>query len=260
MTRASEQQILASNPRINAWVAANAGSGKTRVLVDRVIRLLLDGASPQHILCLTFTKAAAAEMANRLFERLGDWVSLGDAALKEAIAELGVEAIDARLLARARQLFTMTLETPGGLKIQTIHAFAERLLQLFPIEAGVAPGFAVMDERQAGDLLERARRIVLSGSQAASESEEAQALARIIPFVTEGSFDDLIQGILAKRSDLAHVLGETDGVARAIECLARGTRTLARAESGGYRGEPCDRRRALSGLGRRIAVRKREGQ
>ncbi len=217
MTRASEQQVLASSPRINVWVAANAGSGKTRVLVDRVIRLLLDGAKPQHILCLTFTKAAAAEMANRLFDRLGAWVSLDDTKLGEHIAELGVADVEAPVLARARQLFTLTLETPGGLKIQTIHAFAERLLQLFPIEAGVAPGFAVMDERQAGDLLERARRIVLSRSQ--GESEEAQALARIIPFVTEGSFDDLVQGILAKRSDLAHVLSAVDGIAGAITSL-----------------------------------------
>ena len=219
MTHASEQQTLASNPRINAWVAANAGSGKTRVLVDRVIRLLLDGAKPQRVLCLTFTKAAAAEMANRLFDRLGAWISLDDDALTEAILGLGVEDIDAALLARARQLFTLTLETPGGLKLQTIHAFAERLLQLFPIEAGVAPGFAVMDERQAGDLLAQARRSVLSGSQAESESAEARALAQIIPFVNEGNFDDLVQSILTKRSDLAHVLSEGNGVVEAVSAL-----------------------------------------
>ncbi|MBL8894385.1 MAG: double-strand break repair helicase AddA [Rhizobiales bacterium] len=219
MSSASEQQRLASNPRINAWVAANAGSGKTRVLVDRVIRLLLDGAKPQHILCLTFTKAAAAEMANRLFDRLGAWISLDDTALAEAIEELGVADIDARLLSRARRLFTLTLETPGGLKIQTIHAFAERLLQLFPIEAGIAPGFTVMDERQAGALLEAARRAVLSGSQTTVESAEARALIEIIPFVTEGSFDELIQSILSKRSDLSHVLSDGDGVASAIASL-----------------------------------------
>ncbi|MFO0993927.1 MAG: double-strand break repair helicase AddA [Hyphomicrobiales bacterium] len=219
MSNASEQQSLASDPRINAWVAANAGSGKTRVLVDRVIRLLLDGAKPQHILCLTFTKAAAAEMANRLFERLGAWISLDDTVLGTAITGLGVESVDTALLKRARQLFTLTLETPGGLKIQTIHAFAERLLQLFPIEAGVAPGFAVMDERQASDLLEDARRSVLSGSQAVSESAEARALIEIIPFVTEDSFDDLIQGILAKRNDLTAVLSEETGVTSAIAAL-----------------------------------------
>jgi ATP-dependent helicase/nuclease subunit A len=177
---ASAQQRQASEPRINAWVAANAGSGKTRVLVDRVIRLLLDGVEPERILCLTFTKAAAAEMANRLFEQLGQWIRLDDTALGAAISALGVEDVGKALLDRARTLFTVSLETPGGLKIQTIHAFCERLLQLFPVEAGVAPGFEVMDDRQVQEMLELARREVLTEAQSEASGGLSQALLKII--------------------------------------------------------------------------------
>ena len=129
---ASDRQREASDPRSSAWVNANAGSGKTRVLVDRVIRLLLDGAEPSKIMCLTFTKAAAAEMSNRLFERLSAWVVLPEPELRAQLTELGVDDGDPATLRRARRLFTRALETPGGLKIQTIHAFCERVLQAFP--------------------------------------------------------------------------------------------------------------------------------
>jgi len=218
-TGASDQQRQASDPRLNAWVAANAGSGKTRVLVDRVIRLLLDGAKPQTILCLTFTKAAAAEMANRLFDVLGKWITLDDAALADQLRALGVEEIEPALLDQARKLFTRSLETPGGLKIQTIHAFSERLLQLFPVEAGVAPGFEVMDERAAEELLVLARDAVLARAQSDIGNPYAQALAKIISFVKEDSFDTLLQGIIAKRSELSHILGTDEGVAIAISAL-----------------------------------------
>ena len=116
-------QVAASDPGVSAWVAANAGSGKTHVLAQRVIRLLLSGVEPARILCITFTKAAAANMANRVFERLAAWTALDDRALDKAMKEIGVRTIDDALRARARQLFARALETPGGLKVQTIHAF-----------------------------------------------------------------------------------------------------------------------------------------
>ena len=131
--KASMAQRAASDPALSAWVNANAGSGKTHVLVDRVVRLMLKGTEPSRIMCLTFTKAAAAEMANRLFERLSTWIALDDAALTGVLDQMGAPDADAVLLERARQLFTRALDTPGGLKIQTIHAFCERVLQLFPV-------------------------------------------------------------------------------------------------------------------------------
>ncbi|MDN5785812.1 double-strand break repair helicase AddA [Pseudorhodobacter sp.] len=150
---ASERQVQSANPSASTWLSANAGSGKTRVLTDRVARMLLSGVDPGRILCLTYTKAAASEMQNRLFARLGDWAMKEDAALKQALAELGVQgAVDAARLARARQLFARAIETPGGLRIQTIHSFCASLLRRFPLEAKVSPQFTEMDDR-AGALL-----------------------------------------------------------------------------------------------------------
>ncbi len=142
-----ESQRRAADPGLSTWVTANAGAGKTLVLVDRVIRLLLAGTPPQRIICLTFTRAAAAEMANRLLERLGQWAILDDDALSLALSNLGVETSGSAALAGARCLFASVLETPGGLKIQTIHAFCEALLKRFPLEAGLPPHFDILDER-----------------------------------------------------------------------------------------------------------------
>ena len=153
---ASERQVQAADPAASTWLSANAGSGKTRVLIDRVARLLLNGVQPQRILCLTYTKAAASEMQNRLFRRLGCWAMLPDAALRAELGELGADgAVDADKLAQARRLFARAIETPGGLKIQTIHSFCAGLLRRFPLEAGVSPQFIEMDDR-AGELLREA--------------------------------------------------------------------------------------------------------
>jgi ATP-dependent helicase/nuclease subunit A len=155
MTRdgASERQIQAADPAGSVWLSANAGSGKTRVLIDRVARLLLAGTDPQRILCLTYTRAAATEMQNRLFARLGEWAMLPDKSLREALDILGVDGgIDAPLLSHARQLFARAIDTPGGLKIQTIHSFCAGLLRRFPIEARVSPDFVELDERSARQL------------------------------------------------------------------------------------------------------------
>ncbi len=153
-------QARASDPAISTFVSANAGSGKTHVLVSRVIRLMLSGVAPEKILCITFTKAAAANMSDRVFRTLGQWVRLDDAALIEAIATTGAElsASEARAsaLRRARELFARALETPGGLKVQTIHALCTRLLQQFPFEAHVPARFAVMEDRDQNDILQRA--------------------------------------------------------------------------------------------------------
>ncbi len=149
ITPAGLAQMEAAHPGRNTWLSANAGSGKTRVLTDRVARLLLNGVEPQHILCLTYTKAAASEMQNRLFKQLGEWAMKPDNDLRRDLLELGEEEMTTPRLARARQLFARAIESPGGLRIQTIHSFCGSLLRRFPLEAGVPPAFAEMDDRAA---------------------------------------------------------------------------------------------------------------
>src|ERR1700760_2820436 len=150
--------MVASDPEISAWVAANAGAGKTYTLANRVARLLLADARPEKILCLTFTKAAAAEMQHRLFRQLGEWSMLPDDRLTENIDAVGAEPDD---LPKARRLFAKALETPGGLKVLTLHAFCQIVLARFPIEAGISPGFDVLDEASARALIAEARQVVL---------------------------------------------------------------------------------------------------
>ncbi|HEX7758940.1 MAG TPA: double-strand break repair helicase AddA, partial [Caulobacteraceae bacterium] len=150
----ADPQVRASNPRASVFVAANAGAGKTSTLVKRVARLLLAGAAPEAILCVTYTKAGAAEMQRRLFQELGDWAVMPDVQLIDKLAELEEEGRD---LSDARALFARALETPGGLKIQTIHAFCEKLLRRFPLEAGVSPGFKVLEDAAAARLSAQAR-------------------------------------------------------------------------------------------------------
>src|SRR5215470_5604192 len=172
-------QIEASDPAGSAWVAANAGSGKTHVLAQRVIRLMLNGADPAKILCLTFTKAAAATMANRIFDTLAAWVALDDDALDDAIEEIEGAAPERRRREHARRLFAQALDTPGGLKVQTIHAFCTRLLHQFPFEADVAARFTVLEERAENDLLARLRLAVLLDAAAAPESARDRLIAWI---------------------------------------------------------------------------------
>jgi ATP-dependent helicase/nuclease subunit A len=154
----SPPQARATDPEASAWVAANAGSGKTFVLAWRVIRLLLAGVAPARILCLTFTKAAAAEMASRIFGVLAQWATAPEARLAQDISALTGRPADAQTMARARSLFALALDSPGGLKIQTIHAFCEALLHQFPLEAGAAAGFVVLEEGQTVELADLARR------------------------------------------------------------------------------------------------------
>src|SRR3984885_11279485 len=136
-----QRQARASNPKTSAWVSANAGAGKTHVLTQRVLRLLLDGTPPAQILCLAYTKAAAAKMTDRGVSKLPQWPSLSDGALAKAIVESGADAPGPRELIFARQLFARTIESPGGLKIQTFPPFAELLLPLFLLEANFPAHF-----------------------------------------------------------------------------------------------------------------------
>lgn len=156
-----EAQLAVSDPAASAWVSANAGSGKTFVLAQRAVRLLLRGVPPGRILCLTFTKAAAAHMANQVLKTLREWVVLDDDALDQKLALIDSELPSVERRAVARRLFATALETPGGLKVQTIHAFCDRILHQFPFEAEVPAGFEVLEESREADLLSRAQMDVL---------------------------------------------------------------------------------------------------
>lgn len=177
MDDATRAQVRAADPAASTWLSANAGSGKTRVLIDRVARLLLGGTEPQRILCLTYTKAAASEMQNRLFNRLGEWAMLPEPLLRGALADLGVPGpIDAEALARARRLFARAIETPGGLKIQTIHSFCAALLRRFPVEAGASPDFTELDDRTAALL----RAAIVEELAAGADIGAVDALAAFV--------------------------------------------------------------------------------
>ena len=209
---ATQNQVTAADPTLSTWLSANAGSGKTRVLTDRVARLLLEGVSPQNILCLTYTKAAAAEMQNRLFKRLGGWAMRADADLRRELAELGIEGVIApEKLAAARRLFARAIETPGGLKIQTIHSFCASILRRFPLEAGVSPNFREIEDRTA---------VLMRGEvlDAIALGSDAGLLADVLAHFGGGEIDTLIREIASRAGDFARpvdpaALRETLGIA-----------------------------------------------
>ncbi len=205
-------QRAAADPSTSVWVAANAGSGKTRVLVDRVVRLMLEGTPPARILCLTFTRAAAAEMEGRLYKHLGKWAVVPDNELKKELRHLVGRPVAADELAPARRLFARALDTPGGLKIQTIHAFCESLIGRFPLEAGVAPHFAVMDERTAAELLEDARDRVFVECQAGRNPSLAAALNEVVGLVDEAAFAEVMRDVGGKRGRFRQMRDGAGGV------------------------------------------------
>jgi ATP-dependent helicase/nuclease subunit A len=200
-------QARASDPTASAFVSANAGSGKTHVLVQRVIRLLLAGVPPEKILCITFTKAAAANMAERVFTTLGHWVTLDDAALDDAIRAAGIPYPSARLRREARKLFACALETPGGLKVQTIHALCTRLLQQFPFEANVPARFAVIDERDQTDMMERANLKVLLDAARDPDSVTGRALLTAMANAADVTFKEVVREACLSRD---HFMAWTD--------------------------------------------------
>ncbi|SEQ86564.1 double-strand break repair helicase AddA [Thalassovita taeanensis] len=197
---ATERQVQAARPDSSTWLSANAGSGKTRVLTDRVARLLLEKVQPQHILCLTYTKAAASEMQNRLFKRLGEWAMLENAKLREQLLELGVPGgISEDDLRNARTLFARAIETPGGLKIQTIHSFCSSLLRRFPLEARVSPQFSEMEDRAAALL--RAEIV-----QEMADGPDRQVVERAAWYFTGEDFESLTAALVNRRAQLAEPL------------------------------------------------------
>jgi len=196
-------QRQAAAPGVSAWVSASAGTGKTKVLTDRLLGLMLEGSDPARVLCLTFTRAAAAEMANRLNERLAGWMTLPHAGFAEELRELTGRDPDDAMMAQARQLFARVLDTPGGVKIATIHAFCQALLRRFPLEADVSPEFTVLDERGAAEALQEAAESVIVAARGAKDGGElARALAVVASHVAEERFGMLMAALASERGKL----------------------------------------------------------
>jgi len=193
-------QIDAARPDASTWLSANAGSGKTRVLTDRVARLLLEEVDPQNILCLTYTKAAASEMQNRLLKRLGTWAMKPDLELQKELAELGAAVgADPGYYKNARRLFAKAIETPGGLRIQTIHSFCASLLRRFPLEAGVTPQFTELDERSSAQLREQVADDLASSS-------EGKVLLDMISHLGGNEFEKFTASIVSNKAKFASEL------------------------------------------------------
>jgi len=209
-----DPSMTASDPEVSAWVAANAGAGKTYTLANRVARLLLAGAEPEKILCLTFTKAAAAEMQDRLFKQLGEWAMLPDQALRDRIAAIGGQAHGD--LRQARRLFAAALEAPGGLKVLTLHAFCQIVLSRFPIEAGIPPAFEVLDDTTGREMIAQARAAVLERA-GAGDAALAAAVAHLAVETSEFRLAQLLDAALSgDRRKLDRFFARHDNLVAAV--------------------------------------------
>ena len=212
-TRANTEQLQASNPAVSTFVAASAGSGKTKLLTDRLLRLMLSGAKPERIQCLTFTKAAAAEMSVRLQKTLGKWVTLDDALLSDELRALNVQP-SRQILAAARSLFATVLDLPGGMRIGTIHAFCQSLLRRFPLEASLSPHFRLVDDRDAEDALTEAREDMLAHASSPSMRAALDTLAGLV------SADQFGRHVAALQADLPRLKNALD-MGEALEAAQR---------------------------------------
>ena len=215
---AARAQARASKPDVSSWVGASAGTGKTHVLTRRVLRLLLNGAAPARVLCLTFTKAAAAEMIDRVSARLGRWALMDNAALRNDLREAIGRAPDRAELARARTLFATCLDVPGGMRIQTIHAFCQALLKRFPLEAGVPPHFRVIEEGDQRALLDGVRNRVLADAEP-GRGRYSEDLALLTPLGGPDDLTALLGEFLGERGRLRDLLKDKAAVSGAVRRL-----------------------------------------
>lgn len=216
MRQASAVQYQATNPHASIWVSASAGTGKTKVLTDRVLALLLQGNPVHRLLCLTYTKAAATEMSNRLQTILGSWVHMSAPDLAQAIYPLlrrdHIDQITDSDLFIARQLFARVLDAPGGLKIMTLHAFCQSVLKRFPLEAGIAPHFDVIEDRTAQELLKEAYETILQRTRQGNDPNLAQAIAYLAIQIDENSFAQQLSTLLSQRMRLQQILHQYGSV------------------------------------------------
>ncbi len=231
MSEAADTARRAAGPRSSVWVSASAGTGKTTVLTERLLRLMLDGTDPARVLCLTFTRAAAAEMANRLDSRLAKWATMPPGALAQALQKLTGQFPGEETIARAGQLFARVLDTPGGIKIATIHAFCQTLLRRFPLEAGVSPEFAVLEERGAGEALADAAQKVILAARAGRDPKLAEALGIVADHAAEERFAELMGALAQERGKLRRAVAEGHAELRCRLGIALSLSPEATAES-----------------------------
>lgn len=222
---ATEQQRRAADPKKSVWVEASAGTGKTKVLSDRVLRLLLSGVHPSKILCLTYTKAAAVEMSSRIAGRLSRWAVADEERLHKELHSLLGKLPDnqkdyASLEAMARQLFAVLLDTPGGMKIQTIHSFCQEILKRFPIEAKISPYFEVMDDRSAAEALEEIKHGLLEKIEHEPDSRSAQALAFLTRHVSEFKFPQIMNSIASNRNKIIRLFAAYPNIGSLVKELS----------------------------------------
>ena len=217
---ATSQQRFAANPDMSVWVEASAGTGKTKVLSDRVLRLLLAKVSPAKLLCLTYTKAAAVEMSERIAKRLSLWSVEDEKTLTEELQNLLGDDFNSanrkELLNFARTLFALLLDTPGGMKIQTIHSFCQDVLKRFPLEAGVSPYFEVLDDRVAKEILQNIKVDLLRQANQDETSELSKAIAFLTENISEFKFPEVMNLITENRNKIATLLKKYNGDMRSI--------------------------------------------
>lgn len=221
---ANENQSAAADPLKSVWVGASAGTGKTKVLIDRVLRLMLPRAGehpdsatrPDKILCLTFTKTAAAEMSNRIYRELAKWAVMPDEDLKGDLKKLMGENPPEETQHAARRLFARVLDAPGGLKIMTLHSFCQSVLKRFPVEAGLPPHFELMDEQAAIEYLQRCLHDIIAEAKRDPQSVLAQSFSSLVLHVNAEDMRELMSKIMGKRSHLSRILkghGDKGGAA-----------------------------------------------
>ena len=223
---ANRAQAAAIRPELSVWVTASAGSGKTKVLTERVLALLLAETPPQRILCLTFTKAAAAEMSNRINDKLAAWVTMNDDSLLLELSALAPDRLDGatleqtrRVTERARRLFAEVLDAPGGLQISTVHAFCQSLLRRFPLEARVSPHFSVMDDRDTAEALDQALGETIAGANTSGDPTRALALSVLTARVHETNFADLMKALVGARGKLKRLIDAAGGLDGAVDSM-----------------------------------------
>lgn len=222
---ALKQQTAAADPKQSVWVEASAGTGKTKVLSDRVLRLLLSGVAPERILCLTYTKAAAVEMNERIARRLSLWAVETDNELEKELSSLLGNEFNPKdkpkLMDFARTLFAILLDTPGGMKIQTIHSFCQDILKRFPLEAGVSPYFEVLDDRSAKEILQEIKVELLKQADGEDKSDLDDAVSYLTQTVSEFSFPKIMNMITENRSKIAELLKKYNNDISSIQQVLR---------------------------------------
>ena len=212
-------QNLASNPKKSVWVSANAGSGKTKILIDRIIKLLLAGVAPSNILCVTYTKAAAAEMLMRLQKIINKWAIIDEHKLRHELQQIYDAQIDDELMQKARNLFFLLHDSLRGISILTIHSFCQDLLNNFPHEAGLNPSFQLISEEQGNDLRNIAKIATWRMAAENAQSELALMLDYLLDNLGEHSLNQWLMQIDKMRTKLSKILANQELNNLAIENL-----------------------------------------